>query len=101
MSWNVYMILSTDNYIYTGITKDIKRRWQQHVTGKGGAKFFRGRRPAGLLYLENVYDHSMALRKEMALKKSTREQKLHYIKSHSKENKAFCLANDMPVIKLQ
>ena len=45
--WFIYMILTSDDRLYTGITTDIIRRWKQHSgAGSGGARFFRGRKPA-------------------------------------------------------
>ena len=44
-NWYVYIIESTDESLYTGITTDVDRRFQQHLNSKGGAKYFRGRRP--------------------------------------------------------
>ena len=44
MQWSVYMLRCSDNSLYTGITTDINRRFQQHSEGKG-ARYFRGRTP--------------------------------------------------------
>ncbi|MGB0360697.1 MAG: GIY-YIG nuclease family protein, partial [Endozoicomonas sp.] len=58
-SWFVYIILASDNSLYTGITTDIKRRWRQHSGDLvGGARFFRGRKPEKLVYVEKGNDRS-------------------------------------------
>ncbi len=44
MNWQVYIILCSDDSLYTGITTDMERRFLQHARGKG-AIFFRGRNP--------------------------------------------------------
>lgn len=40
--WFLYLIRTADNALYTGITTDVARRYQQHQSGKG-AKALRGR----------------------------------------------------------
>jgi hypothetical protein len=51
MNWQVYIILCSDNSLYTGITTDLTRRLRQHAAGRG-AKYFRGRWPEKVLYLD-------------------------------------------------
>ena len=75
MDWSVYMILASDQSLYTGITTNMERRWQQHSSGKGGARFFRGRSPLALAYFETGHDRSSASRREIEIKKLTRPQK--------------------------
>ena len=66
--WWVYIIRTTDGQLYTGITTDIQRRWQQHSTGKGGARYFRGRKPQALCLLEPHPDRSAASKREIEIK---------------------------------
>jgi putative endonuclease len=74
--WSVYMIESSDGRLYTGITTDMARRWQDHSLGRNGAKFFRGRKPTRLRFLEAGHDRSSASKREAAIKKLTRPNKL-------------------------
>jgi putative endonuclease len=74
MNWQVYIILCTDNSLYTGITSDIERRMQQHAASRG-AKYFRGRKPQQLVYLENDHTRSSASKREAAIKKLKRPEK--------------------------
>ena len=74
MNWQVYIILCTDNSLYTGITSDIDRRMQQHAASRG-AKYFRGRQPQQLAYLENGHTRSSASKREAAIKKLKRPEK--------------------------
>ncbi|MDP0589599.1 MAG: GIY-YIG nuclease family protein [Candidatus Endonucleobacter bathymodioli] len=90
------MIWASDQSIYTGITKDIRRRWKQHDTCIRGAKFFRGRKPEYLLYLEAGHNQSSALQKEIMIKKLTHSQKWHFI-SNSQHNEAETLRLHLPV----
>ncbi len=79
-NWQVYIIEASDSKLYTGITTDMEQRWQQHENGTG-AKFFRGRKPRKLLYLENNHDRSSASQREAAIKKLSRDEKLALIAS--------------------
>jgi len=74
LNWFVYIIEASDNTYYTGITTDLERRFQQHLTGKG-AKFFRGRKPVKFVYTENNHDRSSASSRESQIKALTRKEK--------------------------
>ncbi len=67
MNWQVYVILCSDNSLYTGITTDLARRLRQHAEGRG-AKYFRGRRPEKVVYLETGHTRSTAGKREAAIK---------------------------------
>lgn len=67
-NWFVYMIETHQGSLYTGITTDIQRRWQAHLSGKGGAKFFRSDKPKRVVFLESGYSRGDATRREMAIK---------------------------------
>jgi len=75
MAWYVYMLRCGDDTLYTGITDDVQRRLAAHRSGKG-AKYTRGRSPLTLVYTEEVPDKSAALKRELAIKKLARTEKL-------------------------
>ena len=75
MGWYVYMLLCGDGTLYTGITDDVQRRLAVHRAGKG-AKYTRGRGPLELAYTEELPDKSAALKREIAIKKLSRREKL-------------------------
>jgi putative endonuclease len=79
MEWCVYMLLCDDNTIYTGITNDLKKRFENHILGKG-AKYLRGRKPLEIVYTENFQNRSMATKREMEIKKLNRRKKEALIK---------------------
>jgi putative endonuclease len=79
MEWCVYMLLCDDNTIYTGITNDLKKRFENHILGKG-AKYLRGRKPLEIVYTENFQNRSMATKREMEIKKLNRREKEALIK---------------------
>lgn len=82
--WYVYMVQASDGSLYTGITTDVERRFQEHLGGtkagmKGGgkgAKYFQGRKPEKVVYTEQSHDRSSASKREAEIKRLRREQKL-------------------------
>jgi putative endonuclease len=73
-NWCVYVIRCSDGTLYTGITTDIERRFRQHTDGTG-AKYFRGRSPEQIVYLENGHNRSSASTRENQIKTMTRAEK--------------------------
>ena len=71
----VYMMRCKDGSLYTGWTNDLEHRLAMHSSGRG-AKYTRGRGPLELVYSEELPDKEAALRRECAIKKLRREQKL-------------------------
>ena len=82
--WQVYVIESSDGKLYTGITNDLDRRWHAHLSGKG-AKFFRGRLPQKICYVEACPDRRCASKREIAIKKMSRQEKLALIKHYQSQ----------------
>lgn len=76
------MILCSDGSLYTGISNDVARRFNQHGD-KQGAKYFRGRQPKQLVYVETGHDRSSAGKREVAIKKLPRLEKLQLLGSES------------------
>ena len=74
MIWYVYIILCSDNSLYTGITTGPERRLRQHADGNG-AKYFRGRKPLGIVYLEGDHTRSTAGSRETQIKRMTHGDK--------------------------
>ena len=83
--WFVYIIKSTDDTLYTGITTDIQRRWNEHNGTVKGAKYFRGRKPQALLFVSKQSNRSTATKMEMTIKKYKRDDKLMLISSIKNE----------------
>lgn len=75
MTYWVYILRCADGTLYTGITDDVARRVAAHNSGKG-AKYTRGRGPVEVVYREACPDRSAALRREIAVKRLTRAEKL-------------------------
>ena len=81
MGYYVYILRCGDDTLYTGSTDNIERRLAVHQSGKG-AKYTRSRGPLTLVYQEELPDKSAALKREAAIKKLTRPQKLDLIQKN-------------------
>lgn len=73
--WWVYIIRCSDESLYTGVTVDLLRRWRQHGSGSG-AKYFRGRKPIEMVYVEAEHCRRSAQQREFAIKLLSRSGKL-------------------------
>lgn len=83
----VYILRCRDGTLYTGWTNRLSHRVEAHNQGKG-AKYTKARRPVTLVYWEPVPDKGAALRRERAVKKLSRAEKLALIARFEKETKA-------------
>jgi putative endonuclease len=75
------MIRTKSGKLYTGITKDLERRFNEHKK-KIGARFFHTSAPESIVYSESQPNRSKATKREIAIKKMTRSQKLALIAAH-------------------
>ena len=81
MPYFVYVLECADKTLYIGSTNDLEKRVSAHNFSKTGARYTKSRRPVKLRYSERLKTKSKALKREWALKKLTRIQKLGLIKS--------------------
>ena len=79
--WLVYILECSDKTLYTGITNNLEKRLEQHNSGEGGAKYTRIRRPVKCIYKEKQANRSEATKREYAIKKLKRDEKIKLIKS--------------------
>jgi putative endonuclease len=79
----VYILKCADETLYTGITKDLKRRVSEHngigVGAKLGARYTSGRRPVQVVYSKSFANRSRASREEAMIKKLKRKDKFQLI----------------------
>lgn len=80
MSYFVYILECNDGSLYTGITKDIEKRVNEHNSSQKGAKYTKARRPVKLVYSESSESRSSASKREYEIKKLSRKNKLLLIK---------------------
>ena len=74
MTYFCYMVRCSNEAFYTGWTTDPLRRVQEHNAGRG-ARYTRMHGPVELVYVEEVEDHSAALKREAQIKRYTHQRK--------------------------
>ena len=77
-TWHLYLVRCADGSLYTGISTDVERRFEQHELGQG-AKFLRGRGPLELMFRTPVGARGEALRAELRVKALPKKSKLALI----------------------
>ncbi|MFD2831639.1 GIY-YIG nuclease family protein [Corticicoccus populi] len=71
----IYIVECSDGSLYTGYAADVKERVKKHNAGLG-AKYTRHRIPVTLRYQESFATKSEAMKREIAIKKLSRKQKM-------------------------
>jgi predicted GIY-YIG superfamily endonuclease len=74
MYW-VYILECEGGKLYTGIAKDVDKRFEAHVNNKG-AKFTKSFLPIQIIYRKYMGDKSNALKEEWRIKKLSHIEKL-------------------------
>jgi len=74
----VYLVECEDKSIYTGITTDLKRRFDEHKNQKGG-NYTSAHKVKKILYIEEHPTRSLASKRESEIKSWEREKKLALI----------------------
>ena len=77
----IYILECTNARLYTGCAVDLKKRFNEHVSGKGGAKFTRSFKPKKITMSWRLSEGSWAeaLRIEAYIKSLKRAKKLDII----------------------
>jgi len=70
----IYILLCADGSLYTGSTNNVKKRFKDHVSGKG-ARYTKSHKPIKIIYTEEFTTKSEALKREAAIKKMGRHEK--------------------------
>ncbi len=73
-TWFVYILRCGDGTLYTGITNDLTRRLEKHNAGTA-SRYTRSRLPVELVYQEVQISRSHALKRELAVKALSRQEK--------------------------
>ena len=74
MPYFCYMVRCSNEAFYTGWTTDPLRRVQEHNAGRG-ARYTKMHGPVELVYVEEVENHSTALKREAQIKRYTHQRK--------------------------
>jgi putative endonuclease len=73
--WFIYILLCSDNSLYTGSTNNPDKRFQDHLNGKGG-KYTRSHKPLRVVHQEQFETKSEALKREAEIKSWSRSKKI-------------------------
>ena len=76
----VYILRCSDNSLYTGITNDLDRRFNEHNDGKLKDAYTYSRRPVKLEYFQDFTEPTQAIFFEKKLKKWSKVKKEALIK---------------------
>jgi putative endonuclease len=74
--WEVYIIQTMSGKLYTGITTDVERRFEEHQKRRKGARFFHTSSAERVVFRESHPNRSQASKRESNIKKLMREEKL-------------------------
>ena len=83
-TWWVYIIQCRNTSLYTGITTDVERRFDEHQNNNRKASKYCARlRPLKLVYRSSAYENkSDASKEEYRIKKLSRKDKLYLIETN-------------------
>ncbi len=75
-NWFLYLIRCRHGRLYTGITTDVLRRFEEHKShDKKGSKYLRGKAPLRLVMKKRIGNKSLALKIEAKVKKLSKAKK--------------------------
>ena len=83
----VYLVLCSDDTLYTGWAVDVEARVKTHNAGRG-AKYTRARRPVQLVYSEELPTRADAMRREREIKRWPRAKKQALFRRRTKRRTA-------------
>ena len=82
MPYYVYILECLNKTLYTGITNNLERRFNEHRTGRGG--HYTSANPGKRIrYYEEYPSRSEALKREAQIKRWSRMKKLAYLKGQA------------------
>lgn len=78
----VYILECSDKSLYTWITTDLERRLYEHNNTNKWAKYTKNKRPVKIVYFTSQENRSLATKKELSIKKLSKEEKIKLITNH-------------------
>lgn len=99
MEYYTYILRCADGSLYTGITTDLARRFDEHSggTSHSGAKYTAAKKPVAYECAFLCPDRSSASRLEAGIKRLTRAQKLLLINGEDPGLAALSLGSRIPL----
>ena len=76
MTWHLYVVRTVNGSLYAGIATNVRRRYQEHVTGgPKAARFLRANPPNKLVFKRRIGSRSLALKVEYRFKRLPKRNK--------------------------
>lgn len=100
MKYFIYIVRCCDNSLYTGITTDLQRRFNEHCTSPLGAKYTKTKKPLRIERAWQTNNRSNASKLEARIKKLTKAQKEELIKAPQNFNLYFNTLDESTYILL-
>ena len=86
----VYILQCKDATLYTGITTDVARRFEEHKKGIG-SRYTRAKKVTRLVHVEKRGTRSSASKREAEIKKMSRAAKLKLFSDRQASQKAYSI----------
>lgn len=76
VTWHLYVIRCVDGSLYAGITTDVRRRFEEHLSGGAkAARYLRANPPQDLVFRRRIGTRSLALKAEYWFKQLAKRDK--------------------------
>ncbi len=76
VAWHLYVVRTVTGSLYAGITTDVRRRYQEHVSGGlKAARYLRANIPQDLAFKRRIGSRSLALKVEYRFKQLSKQNK--------------------------
>jgi len=72
--WSTYILLCQDGTYYTGSTNNVKKRFKDHLEGRG-ARYTKSHKPVKVIYKIDFVTKSEALKREAEIKSWSKARK--------------------------
>ena len=91
--WYMYILRTQSGTLYTGITRDLQRRFTEHYQGKGG-HYTSYNRPKKIEYTETFRTQSEAEKRECQIKRWSKSKKLALIQGNEQKLRELSISRD-------
>ena len=91
--WYLYILECEDGALYTGITQDLKQRFDRHASGQGG-HYTSYNRPKKILYHETFQNATTAKEREIQIKRWSIAKKRALIEGNSYKLRELSISHD-------
>jgi putative endonuclease len=95
------MIEAENGSLYTGITKDLARRFLEHTTSEKSAKFFRSSPAKKMVFSKAGFTYSAALIEEARIKKLSKLKKIEFLALQKRDKQKTATPKPKPKLEIK